>query len=260
MKHPLITARLRAQGSLAAEQAILTAEEDVAMDRRTFVLATAAGLVAVPAQAAIPRLSGYTTFLGNRTGSATDVPTGIRLRGGAYDDFASGVRLFRRAKVARSGRVRYRLTREIIPPVTTSNGVWFNVGLVWGRDPATLHPDTATGDEAVAPLFRGFRITHANRNTVSPTASDKIRLRTYPSRTDIQPREAQVIARFAQGVPHTMEMTWTTTGVVTLYDRTLGVRQSFASSSALVLPTGGAWLMWYASFGSGFLLEEVAVS
>jgi hypothetical protein len=234
------------------------------MDRRTFVLATAAaattGLAADPARAAVPRLAEYTALLGNRAGSATDVPTGIRLRGGAYDDFASGVRLFRRAKVARSGRVAYRLTREVVPTVTTSNGAWFNVGLVWGRDPATLHPDTANGDESIAPLFRGFRVTHANTNTVSPAASDKIRLRTYPNRTGISPREAQVTARFAQGVPHSMEMTWTTAGVVTLHDRTLGVRQSFASSSALVLPTGGAWLMWYASFGSGFLLEEVAVS
>jgi hypothetical protein len=234
------------------------------MDRRTFVLATAAaattGLTAAPARAAVPRLAEYTLLLGNRAGSATDVPTGIRLRGGRYDDFASGVRLFRRAKVARSGRVAYRLTREVVPTVTTSNGAWFNVGLVWGRDPATLHPDTANGDEAVAPLFRGFRITHANTNTLSPSLSDKIRLRTYPSRTDINPREAQATARFAQGAPHAMEMTWTTTGVVTLHDRTLGVRQSFASSGALVLPTGGAWLMWYASFGSGFLLEEVAVS
>lgn len=232
------------------------------MDRRTFVLATAgaaAGLAAAPARAAIPRLSGYTTFLGNRTGSATDVPEGIRLRGGAYDDLASGVRLFRKAKVGQSGRVRYWLTREVVPPVTTGNGVWFNVGLVWGRDPATLPPDTATGDEAVAPLFKGFRITHANRNTPSPALSDKIRLRTYPSRTDVRPREAtQVTARFAQGVPHNMEMVWGG-GVVTLYDRTLGVRQSFAST-ALKVPSGGAWLMWYASFGGGYLLGDVVAS
>jgi hypothetical protein len=70
--------------------------------------------------------------------------------------------------VGQSGRVRYWLTQKVVPPLTTGNGVWFNVGLVWGRDPAMLDPDTPSGDEAIAPLFRGFRITHANLNTLSP--------------------------------------------------------------------------------------------
>jgi hypothetical protein len=231
--------------------------------RRVFLAAAGGALLTplgvAPALAAIPRLSAFTVLLGDGTGSATDVPSGISLEGGAYDDFQSGVRLFRKVKVGRSGRVRYRLTREAIPPVTTSQGVFFNVGLVWGRDPGTLSPATPNSDEAIAPLFRGFRITQANTNTLSPSLSDKIRLRTYPNRTDVRPRESrQVTARFAPGVPHNMEMTWTTTGVVTLYDRTLGVRQSFRSS-ALRVPAGGAYLMFYASFGGRYLLGDLAV-
>jgi hypothetical protein len=159
--------------------------------------------------------------------------------------------------VGSTGRVRYRLTRTVDPSVTTSEGVWFNVGLVWGRNPGTLAPSIDNSDVAIAPLFKGFRITHANKNTVTPSASNKIRLRTYPSRTDIRPREAQVTDLFAKGVPHDMELAWGA-GVVTLYDRTMGLRQSF-QSTALKPPSTGAWLMWYASPGGGFLLGDVTV-
>ena len=228
------------------------------MDRRTFLLASAAGLAAAPALAAVPRLSGYVALLGNGTGSATDTASGLSLLGGSYDDPGSGVRLFRKTKVGRSGRVRYRLTRTIDPEVTTSEGVWFNVGLVWGRNPGTLSPATNNGDVAVAPLFKGFRITHANKNTVTPVASDKMRLKTYPYREDVAPREAQVTDLFARDLPHDMELAWGA-GVVTLYDRTMGLRQSFGSA-ALKPPSGGAWLMWYASPGGGFLLGDVTVT
>jgi hypothetical protein len=238
--------------------------DTLVLSRRSLLGIAAGGVLlpvlgAGPALAAIPRLSAFKVLLGDGTGSAADVAAGIELDGGAFDDFQSGVRLFRKAKVGRSGRVRYRLTRETVPPVTTSQGVFFNVGLVWGRDPGTLDPATPNSDESIAPLFRGFRITHANTNTLSPSLSDKIRLRTYPTRADVRPRESrQVTARFAPGVPHNMEMTWTTTGVVTLFDRTLGVKQSFASS-ALRAPSSGAYLMFYASFGGDYLLGDLTV-
>jgi len=45
----------------------------------------------------------------------------------------------------------------------------------------------------------------------------------------------------------------------TLYDRTMGPRQSFGST-ALERPSGGAWLMWYASPGGGFLLGDLTVT
>jgi hypothetical protein len=228
------------------------------MERRTFLLASAASLVAAPALAAVPRLSEYVVLLGDRTGSATDTASGLSLVGGSYDDPGSGVRLFRKVKVGRTGRVWYRLTRTIDPAVTTSEGVWFNVGLVWGSNPGTLDPAINNGDVAIAPLFKGFRVTHANKNTVTPTASSKMRLKTYPSRTDIRPREAQVTDLFAKGVPHDMELAWGA-GVVTLYDRTMGLQQSF-QSTALKPPSTGAWLMWYASPGGGFLLGDVTVT
>jgi hypothetical protein len=232
--------------------------EEMSMDRRTFLLASAASLVAAPASAAVPLLSEYTVLLGDGTGSATDTASGMGLVGGPYDDPQSGIRLFRKAKVGRSGRVMYRLTRRIDPPVTSGDGVWFNVGLVWGRNPGTLSPTADDTDVATAPLFKGFRITHANKNTVNPDASDKIRLKTYPLRKDVPPREAQVTDFFAQGVPHAMELVWGG-GVVTLYDRTMGLKQSFRSS-ALTLPSTGAWLMWYASPGGSFLVENVTTA
>jgi hypothetical protein len=232
------------------------------MDRRSFLIATAASLVAPPAMAAVPRLSDYTVFLGNGNGSVEDVTSGIRFRGGEIDDFGSGVRLFRNVKVKRSGSVRYQLTREIVPGKTTSNGVWFNIGLVWNHNPASLDEKIPNGDEAIAPLFKGFRITHANENTVLMNASNKIRLRTYPKREDIRPREAQVTDVFAKDVAHNMELVWKN-GLVTLYDRTMGLKvlkQSFKRNNILNPPVGGAWLMWYASSGSGYLLENVTVS
>jgi hypothetical protein len=228
------------------------------MDRRTFLLATAASLAATPTFAAVPRLSEYTILLGNREGSATNVASGISLRGGNYDDPASGVRLFRKTKVKRSGKVKYELIREIEPTTTTSNGAWFNVGLVWKRNPATLNPGIPNDDVGIAPLFKGFRIAHANTNTVTSNLSNKIRLRTYPSRTDIRPREPQVTDKFDVDVLHKMELVWNN-GLVTLYDRTMGLKQSF-KSTALKPPTGGAWLMWYCSPGTGYRIQNVAIS
>jgi hypothetical protein len=76
------------------------------MERRTFLLASAATLAAAPALAAVPRLSDYVVLLGDRTGSAADTASGLGLVGGAFDDPGSGVRLFRKAKVGRTGRVQ----------------------------------------------------------------------------------------------------------------------------------------------------------
>ena len=99
-------------------------------------------------------LGQYVVLLGDGTGSAVDTAAGFRLRGGRYDDFASGVRLFSRFTLPASGTLRYRLTRQVIPPTVTSNGVWFNVGIVWDRDPTTLPPGTPTGDVDTAAMWR----------------------------------------------------------------------------------------------------------
>ena len=199
-------------------------------------------------------LSQYVVLLGDGTGEAENTTYGFRLRGGPYDDFASGIRLFSRFTLPASGTVRYRLTRETIPPMVTSQGVWFNVGLVWGRDPTTLPPDTSTRDADTAKMWTGWRITHANKAADS-TVSNRIRLVTYPGLSRLTPREAKVLANFKPGVANEVVLTWSGK-VVSLAVPTLGVKQSW-SSAALKVPATGARLMFYASFGGDYLVENV---
>jgi len=78
----------------------------------------------------------YIILSGDGTGTAESTVRGFRLRGGPYDDFASGVRLFSTFTLPVSGTVHYRLTREFVPRAVTSEGAWLNVGIVWGLDPA----------------------------------------------------------------------------------------------------------------------------
>ena len=117
------------------------------LSRRTLIgTALAVPLVGIGRAMAATSLDQYVVLLGNNTGEAQNTANGFRLRGGLYNDFASGIRLFSHFTLPASGTIRYRLTREIIPPTVTSNGVWFNIGIVWGRDPTTLLPDTPTSD------------------------------------------------------------------------------------------------------------------
>ncbi len=225
------------------------------LDRRTFLGASlAASLVGIGEAEAATSLGQYVVLLGDGTGSARGVTNGFRLRGGRFDDPASGVRLFSRFTLPASGTVRYRLTREVIPPTVTSQGVWFNVGLVWGRDPTTLPPDTSTRDADTAKMWTGWRITHANKAADS-TVSNRIRLVTYPSLTRLAPREAKVLANFKPGVANEVVLTWSGK-VVSLAVPTLGVKQSW-SSAALKVPATGARPMFYASFGGDYLVENV---
>jgi hypothetical protein len=139
----------------------------------------------------------------------------------------------------------------------TSEGVWFNVGIVWGRDPTLLPPDTATGDVATAGMWTGWRITHANKAADS-TVSNRIRLVTYPSRTRLAPREAKVLANFKPGVTYEVVLTWGGR-VVSLAVPTMGtgVKQSWANDALRVPSTGGPRLMFYGSFGGGWRVENV---
>jgi hypothetical protein len=227
------------------------------LNRRSLIGAAAIVPLIGIGEARATTLADYVVHRGSE-GTAENTPTGIRLRGGRYDDFASGVRFFSRVILPSSGTARYRLMREIVPDVVSKNGVWFNVGIVWGRDPSLLPADTPTGDVAVAPLWNGFRITHANRDPPASGISDRIRLRTYPSRMAIAPREQKVSADFRLGVPYEVVLTWGGP-VVALVVPALGAEQSFAAD-ALRVPETGARLMFYASFGGGFLIEDVRLS
>ena len=228
------------------------------LDRRTLLGAgLAAPFVGIREAEAATTLGQYVVLLGDGKGSATSTTDGFRLRGGPYDDFASGVRLFSRFTLPASGAVRFRLTRKAIPSTVTSEGVWFNVGIVWGRDPAALPADTPTGDVATAGMWTGWRITHANKAATS-TVSNRIRLVTYPSRTRLTPREAKALANFKPGVANEVVLTWSG-NVVSLAVPTLGAkaRQSWASDALRVPSTGGPRLMFYASPGGDFLVENV---
>jgi hypothetical protein len=227
------------------------------LDRRTLLGAgLAAPFVGIREALAATTLGQYVVLLGDGTGRAEGTTYGFRLRGGPYDDLASGVRLFSRFTLPASGTVRYRLTREFVPPTVTGEGVWFNVGVVWGRDPAALPAGTPTDDVATAKMWTGWRITHANKAADS-TVSNRIRLVTYPSRTRLAPREAKVLADFKPGVAYEVVLSWSGR-VVSLAVPTMGtsVRQSWAAD-ALRVPATGARLMFYGSFGGGWLVENV---
>jgi hypothetical protein len=228
------------------------------LDRRTLLgVGIAAPFVGLREAAAATTLGQYVVLPGDDTGKAEGTTYGFRLRGGPYDDFASGVRLFSRFTLPASGTVRYRLTREFVPPAVTSEGVWFNVGIVWGRDPAALPADTPTGDVATAGMWTGWRITHANK-AADGTVSNRIRLVTYPSRTRLTPREAKALANFKPGVAYEVVLSWSGR-VVSLAVPTMGtsVKQSWADDALRVPTTGGPRLMFYGSFGGGWLVENV---
>jgi len=231
------------------------------LDRRTF-LGTSLGaglavpLVGVGEAEAATSLGQYVVLSGDGTGSAGNVTNGFHLRGGRYDDLDGGVRLFSRFALPASGTVRFKLTRETIPPVVTSEGVWFNVGIVWGRDPAALAPGTSTRDIDTAGTWAGWRITMANE-AADASASNRLRIVTYPDRDRLAPREAKALANFQRGVANTVVLTWKG-NLVSLAVPTLGAkaRQSW-SAAALKVPARGARLMFYASPGGDFLVKNV---
>jgi hypothetical protein len=230
------------------------------LSRRTLIgTALAVPLFGIDRAMAATSLDQYVVLLGNNTGEAQNTENGFRLRGGLYNDFASGIRLFSQFTLPASGTIRYRLTREIIPPTVTSNGVWLNVGIVWGLDPTTLPPDTPTSDTETAPMWKGWRITHANK-ALDSTVSNRIRLSTYPNRTQLAPREAKVLANFKANVAYDVVLTWSGR-VVSLAVPTMGtsIKQSWANDTLRVPSTGGPRLMWYGSFGGQWLIENVTL-
>jgi hypothetical protein len=230
------------------------------LTRRTLIgTALAVPLVGIGRAMAATSLDQYVVLLGNNTGEAQNTANGFRLRGGLYNDFASGIRLFSQFTLPAFGTIRYRLTREIIPPTVTSNGVWLNIGIVWGRDPTTLLPDTPTSDTETAPMWKGWRITHANK-ALDSTVSNRIRLSTYPNRTQLTPREAKVLANFKANVAYDVVLTWSGR-VVSLAVPTMGtsIKQSWANDALRVPSTGGPRLMWYGSFGGQWLIENVTL-
>jgi hypothetical protein len=225
--------------------------------RRTFLAtALAAPFARVPSAYAADKLGNYYVLPGDGSGSVTLLEGGgLRLKGGLYNDFDSGVRLFSAFTLPASGTLRYRLTREVIPTAVTSNGVWLNVGIVWDNDPAALPVTTHTGDVSTSEQWDGWRITHANK-ALKNTASNRLRLSTYKPRAQLTPREAKVLANFQRGVAYEVVLTWSGQ-IVTM--TAIGKKQSW-SSTQIRVPASGARLMWYGSFGGQWLIENVRLS
>ena len=134
-------------------------------------------------------------------------PNGFRLRGGRYDDLDGGVRLFSRFALPASGTVRFELTRETIPPVVTSEGVWFNVGIVWGRDPAALPPGTSTRDIDTAGDVDRLA-DHDGQRGGGRLGLEPPPGRHLPDRDRLAPRDAKALANFQRGVANTVVLTW----------------------------------------------------
>jgi hypothetical protein len=226
------------------------------LTRRTLVGASlAAPFIRISQAAAASSLADYYVFLGNNTGVAEDTGNGFRLQGGLYNDFASGIRLFSRFTLRDSGTIRYRLTREVIPPTVTSNGAFLNVGIVWGNDPAALPADTPTGDTATSEQWDGWRITHANK-ALQDSVSDRLRMTTYMPREQLNPREARVVANFQINVTYEVVLTWNRE-IVTIIVPTMGGKKQSWADPQLQVPASGARLMWYGSFGGQWRIENV---
>ncbi len=224
------------------------------LSRRTLIsTALAAPFVTIGDALAATNLEQYVVLLGNRTGAATNVTNGFRLKGGRYNDFESGIRLFSRYTLPTFGTVRFKLTREIIPTTVTSNGVWFNVGVVWGRDPTELPLNTPTGDIATSEQWDGWRITMANK-AANSTVSNRLRIQSYMPRQQLTPREAKVMVNFQRGKTYEVTMTWNGR-VVSV--RTMGKTQSWAHDQLSVPSTGGPRLMFYGSFGGRWRVQDV---
>jgi hypothetical protein len=201
-------------------------------------------------------LDQYVVLLGNGTGKAENTTNGFRLKGGLYNDPASGIRLFSEDfTLPSAGTIKFKLTRELIPPTVTSNGVFFNVGIVWGKDPTTLPADEPTDDTYTSTVWDGWRITMANKAKES-TVSNRLRLTTYMPRNQLTPREAKVTANFKLNVTSLVTLTWSGR-VVTI--STLGKKQSWANDQLRVPSSGGPRLMWYGSPGGQWKIEDVVL-
>jgi hypothetical protein len=231
------------------------------LDRRTLIGAgLAAPFIHIRAAEAANNLTDYVVLMGNNTGSAEELDAGFRLKGGAYDDPASGVRLFSRFTVPGGTTLRtlrFKLIREVIPQQVTSNGVWFNVGVVWGRTLSAVQPNEPTNDTATAAAWDGWRITMANKAAVA-SQSNRLRLVYYKPRTQLKPRESTMVnADFAPNAAHEVVVTWKGT-LITIAVPTMGtgVKQSW-SHTQLKVPASGARLMWYGSPGGSWRVENV---
>jgi hypothetical protein len=224
------------------------------LDRRALIgAAIALPFVSLKSALAATSLDQYVVLLGDGTGKAENTTNGFRLKGGLYNDTESGIRLFSKDfTLPSAGTLKFKLTRELIPPTVTSNGVWFNVGIVWGKDPTTLPPDEPTGDTYTSTVWDGWRITMANKAKES-TVSNRLRLTTYMPRKQLTSREAKVTANFKLNVTSLVTLTWSGR-VVTI--STLGKKQSWADDQLRVPSSGGPRLMFYGSPGGQWRVED----
>jgi hypothetical protein len=185
-------------------------------------------------------------------GTLTQLTDKVRLTGGAYDDLASGVRMFSRASLTKPFKVRFKLTRKVIPSTTLSAGSFNLVGWVVATSsaptpiPANWPPTTPTRDDDIASYLKGFRFAPGNVNTVGTADSNKFRMQTYNGDGTRTQYNNDTIVNLGLNVEQEMELSATGT-TATLAAIDLGLSVSYSSPVIGGMSTG--YLTLFTSYG-----------
>lgn len=185
-------------------------------------------------------------------GTITQLSNKVRLTGGAIDDFGSGVRMYSRAVVTKPFRIRFKLTRKVIPTTTTANGAYNLAGWVTTTQsaptssPATWPSNTATGDVEVTAFLKGFRFSPGNINTVGTASTNRLRMQTYNGDNTKTQFTTDRVIDIGLNVEQEMELA-VSVDSATLAAIGLGLSESFSSPIIAGMTTG--YFMIYTSFG-----------
>jgi hypothetical protein len=177
----------------------------------------------------------------------------VRLAGGAYTDFYSGVRMYSRASLTKPFKVRCTFTRKVIAPVTTAEGAFHLFGWVIatseapGAIPANWPAGTTTRDTEVQNFLKGFRFSPGNINTVSPEFSNKFRMQTYNGDGTRTQYTSDVPVDLGLNVAQELELA-VAGSTATLTAVSLGISVSHTSAIIGGMTTG--FLMLYTSYGA----------
>jgi hypothetical protein len=185
-------------------------------------------------------------------GTLTQLTNKVRLTGGAYDDFNSGVRMYSRAKLTKPFKVRLKFTRKLIPSTTTNEGCFNLLGLVVTTSsaptpiPANWPAGTTTRDTEVASFLKGFRFGVANINSAGTANNNRFRLQTYNGDGTRTQYVSDVEVNLGLDVEQELEFT-TTGSTATL--TAVGLAISVSHTVPLIGDMTTGYLMFYTSYG-----------
>lgn len=185
-------------------------------------------------------------------GTLTQLTDKVRLTGGAFDDFTSGVRMYSRAKVTKPFKIRFKFTRKLIPSRTTSEGAFNLVGWVVATGsaptpiPANWPAGTSTRDIEVQNFLKGFRFSPGNINLADTANSNRFRMQTYNGDGTRTQYTSDVVVNLGLDVEQEMELA-AAGSTATLAAVDLGISVSHTSPIIGGMTTG--YLMLYTGFG-----------